>query len=394
MKDAYEISFLKEFACQGGKCELTCCKNWIITVDDEALNEIKKEPLLKRMLYSLRIGKRSDGISYIKKINGRCPYLNRDNLCAHQCEGKMNLMPKICRVYPRRVMEICADTECRTEVTLELSCIEAANCFLNNLGPIQMIKSDENYEIMWSRKNDSDEFLRFLLDYRKVLSEDIWNSTDIFSMMKKHVYATLEIQDHLMKDFKVGGDAWVDTRAVFDKHQEKTLGFVIPLSILNEVIYNCFDDKDQKKRNPIFQKLRETYDSLLGHDREDVAERKIISYLLSKEYSNNALKKYFTYYEYCCYETVLETHEDYYLVGKVLFSVFYTELLMVFDYVSNMARNEGELAKELKRQNYSFESQVLSSVERAFRHSDKMKSVILEKIRANFLAYIFDSDML
>ena len=67
---------------------------------------------------------------------------------------------------------------------------------------------------------------------------------------------------------------------------------------------------------------------------------------------------------------------------------------MVFDYVSNMARNEGELAKELKRQNYSFESQVLSSVERAFRHSDKMKSVILEKIRANFLAYIFDSDML
>jgi hypothetical protein len=168
--------------------------------------------------------------------------------------------------------------------------------------------------------------------------------------MNNQMMASFEIQKHLMKDFKVGGDCELDTRTILDSFDEKKLKLPIPLSVLNDIIYNSFSDKDQKKRNPIFQALRESYHEILGNDREDVAERKLLAFLLSKEHGKNALKKYLSYYEYNLYESLLETHEDYYLAGKVMFSVLYTELLILFDYILEISSNDGKLAKVLKQQ--------------------------------------------
>jgi hypothetical protein len=73
-------------------------------------------------------------------------------------------------------------------------------------------------------------------------------------------------------------------------------------------------------------------------------------------------------------EEIPEAYEDYYLIGKYIFSAFYTELWMLFDVV-----NGSDQTDALQ------EADILSAFERAFRHSPSLKKNILAIIRQDFL---------
>ena len=132
-ENLYLINNYEDFCCMKGQCPHTCCKNWIIAIDEDTEKAIKKRihkaNLKDKILLKLSMHREKNGIVSIRKIMGTCPYYTREGLCGHEKCGNMELMPLICRMYPRRVVQI---GDSRVEVTMELSCFSAALWFLKN----------------------------------------------------------------------------------------------------------------------------------------------------------------------------------------------------------------------------------------------------------------------
>lgn len=102
--------YYDHFHCLMQDCQLNCCKDpWRIVVG-------KTDYLrLKNMKASLELRERlSRSLKRIKKKNasdthfgefdtssGSCPLLNEHNMCSLQLEKGANILPKVCRLFPR-----------------------------------------------------------------------------------------------------------------------------------------------------------------------------------------------------------------------------------------------------------------------------------------------------
>ena len=300
----------------------------------------------------------------------------------------MDLMPKICRVFPRRVMMLDTGEYKRVEVTLDLSCVEAARVFLNHLEKSYFIKTDDEFETLWVRKNTDPSFLEYLISFRDKISEEIWREEDLFSIMKRHfLYAKL-CQKNLVSNKNIYDLDCLDNLDIDEKADSD---FIIPIKVINDIIFNLFSWDEVKKKNPVFYRLLKTYEKVYGNDSEKAFQNKLEAHILSLKRNDKLLNKYRAYYQYCINLDMMDCFDSYYLLGAVLFPILYVDLLMIFDMVSE---NDGFNSKLLKQKENSFEPMILASVERAFRHSDKRKKEILNKIRANLLTDIIVSDML
>ena len=140
--DAYE-----EFRCIAEKCPDSCCKGWIVDVDDASADYYRslEGPLGDRLRQVL---KTEDGASYMELENGRCPMWRQDGLCQIQAQLGHDSLCQVCREYPRLIM----DYGDFVEYGLELSCPEAARLiFRGVVAKTQEIPSAEEaeYDRQW-----------------------------------------------------------------------------------------------------------------------------------------------------------------------------------------------------------------------------------------------------
>ena len=73
----------------------------------------------------------SGDLHYFKKQFGICPFVNSDRHCQFQDNGETELMPIVCRVYPRESMGFNNELNL---VTFTLSCPAAARLLIENPG--------------------------------------------------------------------------------------------------------------------------------------------------------------------------------------------------------------------------------------------------------------------
>lgn len=145
--------YYKKFQCTGAECMNTCCTGWKIGIDKATCRTYRHT--------GGAFGKRlRASVDYRKKYfitNGNfCPFLNEDQLCDIYIHLGKEKMCRTCRDYPRH-MEIYGELY---EVSLSLSCPEAARLVLQNEKPASFI----------SRVNDrpgkteevDEDFLRLL----------------------------------------------------------------------------------------------------------------------------------------------------------------------------------------------------------------------------------------
>ena len=147
--------YYKEFHCIANQCEDTCCAGWQIVIDKKTLKKYKN--------ISGEFGK-----IIRKKVNWfegtfcqdgekRCAFLNESNLCElYLHEGEQGFC-KTCRLYPRHIEEF----EGVREISLSISCPEAARILLNRKEPVTYLtyekEGEEEYE-------DFDPFLFSILE--------------------------------------------------------------------------------------------------------------------------------------------------------------------------------------------------------------------------------------
>ena len=121
--DAYE-----EFHCIAEKCPDSCCKGWIVDVDDASADYYRslEGPLGDRLRQVL---KTEDGASFMELENDRCPMWREDMLCQIQAQLGHDALCKVCREYPRLIM----DYGDFAEWGVELSCPEAARLIFRGI---------------------------------------------------------------------------------------------------------------------------------------------------------------------------------------------------------------------------------------------------------------------
>ena len=106
----------KEFKCIAGACKDSCCVGWEIDIDEDTFSYYQglEGDFGDRLRSSMAAGEEN---TFVLK-NGRCPFLNRENLCDICLELGEEALCQVCTEYPRFVTEY-SDV---TEKSLALSC--------------------------------------------------------------------------------------------------------------------------------------------------------------------------------------------------------------------------------------------------------------------------------
>lgn len=118
-------AYYDRFRCLASACPDSCCQDWSVQVDEEALALYRRlsGPLGERLRSVLT---REDGETVFAVENGRCPMWRGDGLCRIQAELGEQALCRVCREFPR----IRHDFGDFAELQLELSCPEAARLIL------------------------------------------------------------------------------------------------------------------------------------------------------------------------------------------------------------------------------------------------------------------------
>ena len=132
--------YYEEFRCIAGECEDTCCAGWQIVADEKSLEEYRQET----GAYSAKLQQSVDwqNHTFRQDAEKRCAFLTEGNLCEmHQNLGADKLC-RTCREYPRHTEEF----EDVREISLSLSCPEAARLVLNKKEPVCFLTKERDGE--------------------------------------------------------------------------------------------------------------------------------------------------------------------------------------------------------------------------------------------------------
>ena len=130
-------NYYKEFSCIAGACPDTCCAGWQIVIDDQTLKKYQhfKGPFRNRLHNDI------DWKQHVfRQYNRRCAFLNEENLCDIYTEAGPEMFCRTCRNYPRHIEEF----EGLREISLSLSCPEAARILLSQKEKVHFIKKEKN----------------------------------------------------------------------------------------------------------------------------------------------------------------------------------------------------------------------------------------------------------
>ena len=144
--------YYRKFQCTANQCEDTCCAGWQIVIDDRTLNKYKrtKGPFGNRLYNSINWKERT-----FLQYDGRCAFLDENNLCDICSELGEGMFCKTCRTYPRHIEEF---PNVR-EISLSLSCMEAGKLILGCEEPIRFLTKENEKE-----EPEDDAFDDFLYD--------------------------------------------------------------------------------------------------------------------------------------------------------------------------------------------------------------------------------------
>lgn len=115
------------FHCLGGECPDTCCRDWSIVPDEEALADYERapEPLGSAIQNALTHDDDGD-VCFALREDGFCALLTEDGLCPIQRDWGEEHLCAHCAAYPRFTEEY----GCLSETALAISCPEAARLLM------------------------------------------------------------------------------------------------------------------------------------------------------------------------------------------------------------------------------------------------------------------------
>ena len=161
--------FYDKFVCTAGDCPDTCCAGWQIMIDEDSLEKYKsvQGEFRKRLHNSINWEEEC-----FCQNDRRCAFLNDENLCDLYKALGPDALCDTCRLYPRHTEEF----EGLRELSLSLSCPEAAKIILSCKEPVRFLEEETDEEddfdefdfMMFSRLEDTRDVLFSVLQDRNL----------------------------------------------------------------------------------------------------------------------------------------------------------------------------------------------------------------------------------
>ena len=160
----YTFDYYKDFKCTADKCKHSCCKYWTIGVDKKTLKKYKND----RSNFSEKLKRGIDfkNSCIIMNKEGRCPFLNGENLCEIIINRGEEYLCRVCRDHPRFRSFFGG----RTETGLGLACEEACRIIIDGKDPIKLVPCDKKKERLTS-------FDKRVLSFREEVLSIVENRT-------------------------------------------------------------------------------------------------------------------------------------------------------------------------------------------------------------------------
>lgn len=141
-----------EFSCTADKCPDTCCAGWGIVIDEKTRRKYSRVrgSFGRRLLSEIDWWEQS-----FRQKEGRCAFLNCQNLCDIYQELGEGYLCDTCRKYPRHIEEF----ENIREISLSLSCPAAAGLILGREEKVRFVTKEKS-----GREETYEGFDFFLFD--------------------------------------------------------------------------------------------------------------------------------------------------------------------------------------------------------------------------------------
>lgn len=165
--------YLYDFQCEASSCSNTCCEGWRIAIDPVSLKKYRKYPGFfgNRLRNSIDWEKEA-----FEQYNGRCAFLNEENLCDIYMEAGEDMLCKTCTRYPRHYEEY----ENLREISLSLSCPAAAKLMLGQKKKLTFLNEyretpEEEYEqfdfFLFTKLNEIRDYYYGVIQNREFSTE-------------------------------------------------------------------------------------------------------------------------------------------------------------------------------------------------------------------------------
>lgn len=185
-------SYFYDFQCEASACKDTCCAAWEIMIDPVSLKKYKKYPgsFGSRLKNCINWKRKS-----FEQCEGRCAFLNEENLCDIYTEAGKEMLCKTCTRYPRHYEEY----ENLREISLSLSCPAAARLILGTDKPMTF---DGSFRKTPEEEYEEFDFFLFtkLEEIRDYLYEVVQNrELDIRHRMALALASTHDLQSRITR---------------------------------------------------------------------------------------------------------------------------------------------------------------------------------------------------
>ena len=229
--------YYKKFACVGGNCPDTCCAGWQIMIDPAALKKYRR---VKGVLGNRLHNEIDWSEGAFRQYQKRCAFLNEENLCDLYIEGGgAKMFCKTCRMYPRHIEEF----EGLREISLSLSCPEAAHLILGCQEPVRFLKAEDQKQ---EKTDEEFDFFLFtkLEDTRTLMFQILQNRNYPIRLRTAIVLALAhDLQERIDRNALFEVDALLERyqgKRVWTWFQEKLDGLQAEPRQEKEVLGNLF----------------------------------------------------------------------------------------------------------------------------------------------------------
>lgn len=171
-------SYYDSFFCSGKNCKLTCCKNWAINFSEKEVQKLKAlSEEVSNECDKFLIKENNTNYPYKIVLNEEnfCPWLTEDGLCSLQQKYGYEILPQVCKVFPRQSI-LFRDI---LEMHLSLGCEEVIKQLIKQTEGIKFVNQKRRSKLTLELKYKFEEneiFKKPILNYYydiKVLSLSI-----------------------------------------------------------------------------------------------------------------------------------------------------------------------------------------------------------------------------
>ncbi len=358
-------SIYDNFICTADKCPENCCRGWRIHIDDDTVQKYFEMKGFDGFLIRLCM-QTDDTMPYFSRRSIVCPLMTPKGLCSIQKKYGEDLMPEICRRFPRDIRNYGEFAE----MHLDPACTHVSEMLLEHSKDITLVSSDGEINLPLYGNNDDTAFLRQLDSSRRSLMQLFSDdpAADIFSLNEIFTRAlNIAFDDHE----KVLGISESGRQK-----DTKIKSFPLPVTLLNEMINNSFYKDSMRYYSPFFYRLFKLYFRYFDNLTPSRAKSRFDSALKELLSSYPQLKSHiFAYIRYSLEREYLTTYEDYSFIKRILDNIICSNLVILLETVYWI---------RYKKMDIGIEARIISMCERRARHNESILRRLSDMYKSDF----------